>query len=410
MAAAGVKAGVTPTSTSSPSTVPPPLSEISLQISRLENDLTGLVDDMAMMVANPLTDEVIIMWSGPSNSIPAGWALCNGLNGTPDLRHRFVRGTTMAGDVRQQGGTTNHTHSLTGHQHPLNVPALSHRIGAVERVDTSPGGLHSHIAGGATGGAYLHHSGFGGDSFPADGRTHLIHTNQTATIAYQATPILFKSDCDYSFGGEEGGWELVDETGVATAESESVITTQTSPPLTRPSLVDAVAEACRGLDYLLITDPGNLRNAYSDSGMINVLTNMAVLAAARKGVLGYYHTIGSINTPFRRNGLVGAGRLFREWDSKEQLFIGQLDEDQILCWSLDRQQTVKTIQMPLPVNLRTWDDMAIGNLFLNSTLSPDPHTREEMVVAWANSEHGIDHVGRVFIYQYEYGTENQFAM
>ena len=34
----------------------------------------------------------IIMWSGTIASIPSGWALCNGSNGTPDLRNRFIVG------------------------------------------------------------------------------------------------------------------------------------------------------------------------------------------------------------------------------------------------------------------------------------------------------------------------------
>ena len=36
----------------------------------------------------------IIMWSGDIASIPSGWALCNGANGTPDLRDKFVVGAT----------------------------------------------------------------------------------------------------------------------------------------------------------------------------------------------------------------------------------------------------------------------------------------------------------------------------
>jgi microcystin-dependent protein len=32
----------------------------------------------------------IIMWSGTIANIPTGWALCNGSNGTPDLRNRFI--------------------------------------------------------------------------------------------------------------------------------------------------------------------------------------------------------------------------------------------------------------------------------------------------------------------------------
>lgn len=34
----------------------------------------------------------IMMWSGAVGNIPAGWALCDGANGTPDLRGRFVVG------------------------------------------------------------------------------------------------------------------------------------------------------------------------------------------------------------------------------------------------------------------------------------------------------------------------------
>lgn len=32
----------------------------------------------------------IILWSGNIASIPAGFAFCNGTNGTPDLRERFI--------------------------------------------------------------------------------------------------------------------------------------------------------------------------------------------------------------------------------------------------------------------------------------------------------------------------------
>jgi hypothetical protein len=44
----------------------------------------------------------IILWHGSSGNIPSGWALCNGSNGTPDLRNRFVVG---AGDTYSPGDT-----------------------------------------------------------------------------------------------------------------------------------------------------------------------------------------------------------------------------------------------------------------------------------------------------------------
>lgn len=34
----------------------------------------------------------IVMWSGAIGSIPTGWHLCDGLDGTPDLRGSFVYG------------------------------------------------------------------------------------------------------------------------------------------------------------------------------------------------------------------------------------------------------------------------------------------------------------------------------
>lgn len=40
--------------------------------------------------ANVVPTGVIVMWSGTIATIPSGWALCNGSNGTPDLRNRFV--------------------------------------------------------------------------------------------------------------------------------------------------------------------------------------------------------------------------------------------------------------------------------------------------------------------------------
>lgn len=39
---------------------------------------------------------MIVIWSGAIVDIPAGWALCDGNNGTPDLRNKFIIG---AGDT-----------------------------------------------------------------------------------------------------------------------------------------------------------------------------------------------------------------------------------------------------------------------------------------------------------------------
>lgn len=44
------------------------------------------------LVVNPFIRGMIMMWYGSSRNVPSGWAICNGSNGTPDLRHKFVEG------------------------------------------------------------------------------------------------------------------------------------------------------------------------------------------------------------------------------------------------------------------------------------------------------------------------------
>lgn len=65
----------------------------------------------------PIPAGTIVMWSGPTDEIPHGWALCNGENDTPDLRGRFIVG---AGDEYQIGDTGGqseviHDHELLSH-------------------------------------------------------------------------------------------------------------------------------------------------------------------------------------------------------------------------------------------------------------------------------------------------------
>lgn len=82
------------------------------------------------------TTGMIMMWSGTIATIPSGWLLCNGSNGTPDLRDKFVIGATqddsgvaktnVTGSLTQTGGSkdaivVSHTHTATvtdpGHRH-----------------------------------------------------------------------------------------------------------------------------------------------------------------------------------------------------------------------------------------------------------------------------------------------------
>lgn len=64
---------------------------------------------------------MIVMWHGLSSEIPAGWALCDGTNGTPDLRDRFIVGAGSTYALNATGGaaTVNleHTHIQNAHNH-----------------------------------------------------------------------------------------------------------------------------------------------------------------------------------------------------------------------------------------------------------------------------------------------------
>jgi type II secretory pathway pseudopilin PulG len=51
----------------------------------------------------------IIAWDG-AETLPAGWAICDGQNGTPDLRKKFVMGTGEKSDVGKPGGSETHSH------------------------------------------------------------------------------------------------------------------------------------------------------------------------------------------------------------------------------------------------------------------------------------------------------------
>jgi len=54
----------------------------------------------------------IISWSGSIATIPSNYALCDGNNGTPDLRNRFIIGAGDTYNVAAVGGSNDHTHAL----------------------------------------------------------------------------------------------------------------------------------------------------------------------------------------------------------------------------------------------------------------------------------------------------------
>lgn len=52
----------------------------------------------------------IVMWFDSISNRPGGWEQCNGQNGTPDLRGKFVIGVASDTEVGQEYGTASHSH------------------------------------------------------------------------------------------------------------------------------------------------------------------------------------------------------------------------------------------------------------------------------------------------------------
>lgn len=75
----------------------------------------------SVTIPDAFTTGMIILWSGTTATIPTGWALCNGTNGTPNLTDKFVVGAGSNYGVAQTGGSKdaivvshNHTGSTGG--------------------------------------------------------------------------------------------------------------------------------------------------------------------------------------------------------------------------------------------------------------------------------------------------------
>ncbi len=84
---------------------------------------------------------MIVIWSGTLLNIPAGWTLCDGTFGTPDLTDRFVPGAGDDFNPGDQGGLVAHNHPFTGDGHFHNIQAgdpLAAGAGRSDVTTTTP--------------------------------------------------------------------------------------------------------------------------------------------------------------------------------------------------------------------------------------------------------------------------------
>lgn len=60
---------------------------------------------------------IIGLWLGNTTNIPKGWVLCDGNNGTLDLRDKFIKIANSLSEIGQTGGSNIHTHANYLHTH-----------------------------------------------------------------------------------------------------------------------------------------------------------------------------------------------------------------------------------------------------------------------------------------------------
>lgn len=97
-------------------------------------------------VGDTIPAGLIAIWSGSTGSVPAGWALCDGTGGTPDLRNSFILGAGSTYAVGDTGGTADAI--VVSHTHTATV--------------TDPG--HNHSVAGVMNGATRNYTTFGGEA------------------------------------------------------------------------------------------------------------------------------------------------------------------------------------------------------------------------------------------------------
>lgn len=127
-------------------------------------------NSIAPAISAAIPAGVILMWSGAVGAIPAGWRLCDGGGGTPDLRNRFVVGAGSSYAVGASGGLDTvtlswnempvHTHGVNdpthahsvydpGHNHGVNDPGHNHTVTTANSGGSAPAQINSSFTSGA---------------------------------------------------------------------------------------------------------------------------------------------------------------------------------------------------------------------------------------------------------------------
>ncbi len=103
------------------------------------DNLYGIIGVTVTSTGTTIPTGVISLWYGSIGSVPTGWYLCDGSNGTPDLRDKFVIGAGSTYAVAATGGATTATlvtNNLPAHTHTATVTDPTHSHSFTASVST----------------------------------------------------------------------------------------------------------------------------------------------------------------------------------------------------------------------------------------------------------------------------------
>jgi len=129
------------TSSVSPATVAPLINNTTAAVG---TSLLYARQDHVHPAGAVVPSGVIVMWSGLIAAIPVGWYLCDGTNGTPNLRNKFVIGAGSTYAVNSVGGTA--SAGVVSHSHALsstNATFTGTALGTHKHTDSG----HTHTNG-----------------------------------------------------------------------------------------------------------------------------------------------------------------------------------------------------------------------------------------------------------------------
>lgn len=95
---------------------PSSVGYVKKQLDELKQEILSMIpttEEISKLSALPRGS--IIIWT--SQTIPTGWVICDGTNGTPDMRDKFIVGASNNRDINVTGGHATTSISLEGLEH-----------------------------------------------------------------------------------------------------------------------------------------------------------------------------------------------------------------------------------------------------------------------------------------------------